>query len=68
MIKITKERTTANSTYPKVGVSFSADTFVVKERLYLRMNIFAEKSTPSQSGKTLAANIIDRTTLTERPK
>lgn len=53
MIKITKERTTANSTYPKVGVSFSADTFVVTESLYLRMKVCAIKSTPSQSGKTL---------------
>jgi len=35
---MTKQRT-ANSTYPKGGVSCSADTFVVNQTLVLRINI-----------------------------
>ena len=65
---LTDNMQSANSAFAIGGVFCFADTFVVTESLYLRMNIFAEKSTPSQSGKTLAANIIDRTTLTDRPK
>jgi len=37
---LTKDRTPAgNSTYPKGGVSFFADTFVVNQSLVLRINI-----------------------------
>jgi hypothetical protein len=60
MIKITKERTTANSTFAIGGVSCSKDRFVVKESLYLRMNIFDEKSTLSPSTKTLSGKFSGR--------
>jgi hypothetical protein len=37
------ERAAANSTFAIGGVWCSADSFVVAENLYLRMNICAEK-------------------------
>jgi hypothetical protein len=41
---MTDERKTgANSTYPKGGVSCSADSFVVAESSVLRINICGEK-------------------------
>ena len=41
---MTRKRTTgANSGLAKVAVSFSADTFVVKESSVLRINICGEK-------------------------
>jgi len=41
MDKVTteKEARTANSTYKKLAVQCSADTFVVNQRLVLRINI-----------------------------
>ena len=40
--RIHKESRTHNSTYPKGGVSFSKDSFVVNQTLVLRMNIGGE--------------------------
>jgi len=41
--RATTDRTPApNSTYPKVAVQCSADTFVVNQSLVLRMNICGE--------------------------
>ena len=37
-----KEARTANSTYPKDGVSCSKDSFVVNQTLVLRINICGE--------------------------
>jgi len=37
-----KESRTANSTYKKVAVQCSADTFVVKQALVVRINICGE--------------------------
>ena len=41
----------ANSTFAIVGVSFSADTFVVIESSVLRINICAEKPAHRQYAK-----------------
>jgi len=44
MTEHSTERTTGyNSTYPKGGVSCSADSFVVAESLVLRINICGKK-------------------------
>lgn len=51
MIKITKERTTANSTFAIGRVSCSADSFVVTESSVLRINICGEKPAHRQSAK-----------------
>ncbi|MEY3421094.1 MAG: hypothetical protein RIR48_1383 [Bacteroidota bacterium] len=41
--------TGGNSTYPKAGVSFSVDSFVVVERSVGRIKIYGEKYAHSQS-------------------
>ena len=38
----TERKAAANSTYPKVAVKCSADTFVVNQTLVLRINICGE--------------------------
>ena len=38
-IFVDREARTANSTYPKGGVSYSKDSFVVAQTFVLRMNI-----------------------------
>ena len=45
------ERAAANSTFAIGGVSFSADSFVVKGSSVLRMNICAEKPAHRKSAK-----------------
>ena len=54
----TKEARTANSTYPKGGVSCSADTFVQAESLVLRMKFCAKNPAASPSRKTLVESPI----------
>ena len=39
---LTERKAAANSTYPKGGVSFLADSFVVKESSVLRMKLSGE--------------------------
>jgi hypothetical protein len=46
-----KEARTANSTYPKGGVSCFADSFVVAESFVLIINICAEKPAHRKSAK-----------------
>jgi len=40
---LTKRKAAANSTYKKLAVQYSADTFVVNQTLVLRMNICGKK-------------------------
>ncbi|MBP6091220.1 MAG: hypothetical protein KA521_08200 [Crocinitomicaceae bacterium] len=47
----TEKQRTANSTYPKGGVSSPLDSFVVTESSVLRINICAEKPAHRQSAK-----------------
>jgi hypothetical protein len=48
------KKTTANSTFAIGGVSYSADSFVVAESLFLRMNICAEKPAHRKSANRYA--------------
>ncbi len=43
--------TVPNSTYPKVAVQCSADTFAVNQRLVLHINIYGEKRHLRQAPK-----------------
>jgi hypothetical protein len=46
-----KRKTTANSTYPKGGISFSKDSFVVNQKLVFQIKFCAEKPANRQSAK-----------------
>jgi len=48
---VTEKTPAGNSTYPKGGVSCSADTFVVKGSSVLRINICAEMPAHRKSAK-----------------
>ena len=49
-----KKQHTPNSTYPKVAVQCSADTFVVNQTLVLRINICGENRHLRQARKRQA--------------
>jgi hypothetical protein len=50
---MTERRAAHNSTYPKGGVSFSKDSFVVNEKLVFQIKFCGQNSRPSGSCGTL---------------